>query len=136
MKRFASRIQLTDKQSVFSLLHVYDVKWSDRNRKSKSWNLWFDDEDCANCCIFFLSSLFHSFVRFEMQKNLHCFLGPFTLYRFCCGHLKQSYTTRNRWKQDVAINFSKMPKMLFIRTNRRDEPKMKRTVEKELQKKM
>lgn len=45
-------------------------------------------------------------------ENLHCFSFSLCIagFFFCCGHSKQSYTSRNSWKQDEVIKFT-MPNL-------------------------
>lgn len=81
-----------------------DVSWMIMKKKGYfqiCWNLWFD-ENCAN--VFIECRKFTLFFIFSLYQSFWLVLF------FCCGHSKQSYTSRNRWKQDEAIKFT-MPNL-------------------------
>lgn len=91
-------------------------KWTKAVRRENGnwWNLWFD-ENCANVfCWMQKSTLFHRTFFCLVFVAVVVFASSFArgvlLLCVCVWSLvTKLYTSRNRWKQDKAINFS-MPK--------------------------
>lgn len=91
-------------------------KWTKAVRRENGnwWNLWFD-ENCANVfCWMQKSTLFHRTFFCPVFVAVVVFGSSFArgvlLLCVCVWSLvTKLYTSRNRWKQDKAINFS-MPK--------------------------
>lgn len=81
------------------LLHVYDGKWSDFGEKIENVEFMIRWWNCANRCVGFFCFVVHSLGNAEIYIVFRARI----VYRFCCGHLKQSYTSQNRRKQDEAI---------------------------------